>query len=176
MINISLNNPILIVSVTIFILLIALFLFFIIRKIKAKKNIINKLNELNIGIVDVKKEKSFDIKITTKNKVILAKIIYHFNKAEINVNSKNYWQINRGVVSSRKKGEKMKNVYSLLQYDYKKNGYPKDTIRLHIIYPSSVRLIKVLNECEMAFINENTDIYGTRIIPFNEIDNIKNII
>lgn len=176
MINVSLNNPILIVASIVFILFIGLLLFFVYRKFKANKIIVKKLNELNIGTIETNKDKTFDLKITTENKVILVKIIYHFNKAEINVNSKNYWQINRGVVSSRKKGEKMKNVYSLLQYDYKKNGYPKDTIRLHIIYPSSVRLIKVLNECEMAFINEKTDIYGTRIIPFNEIDNILNII
>ena len=104
------------------------------------------------------------------DKKYLIKMIYHPKSYEININSKKYWQVNRGIVSSRKSGEQMKKVYDLINFDLKENEYPKNTIKLYVIYPFSKRLLKVINECEMIFIKPNTDIYGCRIINYNSLE------
>lgn len=123
--------------------------------------------------VKMKKLKAFDFEMNYNNKTFLIKMIYHPKKHEINVNSPNYWQVNRGTVSSRKSGEQMKNVYDLLKYKPLENGYPKNTVRLYVIYPNSRSLMKVINECEMKFIKPETDIYGCRINNYTDLkDNI----
>ena len=123
------------------------------------------------GLENVKrmKLKAFDFEMLYNNKIFLIKMIYHPSRHEINVNSKDYWQINRGVVSSRKSGEQMKGVYDLINYNLADNGYPKNTIKLYVIYPSSKRMMKVINECEMKFIKPEMDIYGCRINNYTDL-------
>lgn len=147
-------------------------------KKKALKNLNLTLTEIaganNVKKID--KNKAFDYEIDYNNKKYLIKMIYHPSRCEINVNSANYWQINRGIVSSRKSGEQMKGVYDLLKYKPSDNGYAKNTIKLYVIYPYSNRMMKVINECEMVFIKPNTDIYGTRLINYKNLkEDIKNI-
>lgn len=128
--------------------------------------LIDIANEVNIKQV---KSKAFDYEVKYNNKIYLVKMIYHPACYEINVNSKDYWQVNKGAVSSRKSGEKMEKVYDLINFDAQKNGYPKDTIKLYVIYPLSTTLMKVLNECEYEFITPKTDIYGCKMTNFNSL-------
>ena len=93
-------------------------------------------------------------------------MIYNPGRHEINVNAKDYWQINKGVVSSRKSGEQMKNVYDLINFKIDGEKYKKNTIKLYVIYPDSIGLMKVLNECEMQFVKPKTDIYGTKMTKY----------
>ena len=160
------------------IVIIFILLALILRKRLAKKNVYEKLCQYYKRTNVIKsKNKAYDFLIELENKKILFKIIYNFDCAEINVNSKDFWQINRGAVSSRKKGEKMKNVYDLIEFDLKKNGFSKETLKIHVIYPNTKHLLKVLNECEMLVGDENTDFYGSRIINYNtihkQLNNIK---
>ena len=143
-------------------------------KNKAYKNLYNTLVEI-AGVTNIKKikTKAFDFEMKYNNKTFLVKMIYHPHKHEINVNSKSYWQINRGVVSSRKSGEKMNGVYDLINYNHLANGYGKNTVKLYVIYPLAKRMMKVINECEMKFIQPETDIYGCKIN--NYIDLKQNI-
>ena len=147
----------------------------IIRQLNIKKarnltqqKLINIAGESNVK--RVLKNKTFDFEVTYKNKIYLIKMIYHPSRAEINVNSKRYWQINKGSVSSRKSGEQMKGVYDLINFNLIENNYPKNTVKLYVIYPDSKVLLKVLNECEMEIIKPNTDIYGTKINRFIELE------
>ena len=147
-------------------------------KKKALKNLNLSLEEI-AGATNVKrvlKNKSFDFEMDYNNKKFLIKLIHHPSKCEININSANYWQINRGIVSSRKSGEQMKGVYDLLKFKLTDNGYAKNTVKLYVIYPYSNRLMKVINECEMVFIKPNVDIYGCRVINYKDIkEDIKSL-
>ena len=96
-------------------------------------------------------------------------MIYHPACYEINVNAKDYFQVNRGAVSSRKSGEKMDNVYDLINFNLEENNYPKNTVKLYVVYPYSKTLLKVLNECEYQFIKHSTNIYGCKMINFTEL-------
>lgn len=140
-------------------------------KNKAYNKLYSKLVDIT-GIENIKRgtSKAFDYEINHNDKIYLIKMIYHPRSYEININSKNYWQVNRGVVSSRKTGEQMKKVYDLIEFDLKENNYPKNTVKLYVIYPYSKRLLKVINECEMVFIKPNTDIYGCKVVNFTTLE------
>jgi hypothetical protein len=140
-------------------------------KNKAYNRLYSKLIDI-AGIDNIKniKSKAFDYEMLIDGRIYLIKMIYHPNKYEININSRKYWQVNRGIVSSRKSGEQMLKVYDLINFDLKENNYPKNTIKLYVIYPFSKRLLKVINECEMIFIKPNVDIYGCHIVNFNTLE------
>ena len=132
----------------------------VLMKKNANKKIINLLKN-NGYMIEEGMKPYYDIKAIKDDKISFIKVIYNFKKNEINVNSKKYFQLNSGVVSSRKKGKKLEKVYDLIEM--KVNDTEE---KIYLVYPSSSRLLKVLNECEMQFIDENTDIYGTKMIEF----------
>ena len=116
-------------------------------KNKAYKNLNSKLVSI-VGEDNIKRVncKAFDYQVEHNNKTYLIKLIYHPRCYEININSRRYWQVNRGIVSSRKSGEQMSKVYDLIEFDLKANNYPKNTVKLYVIYPCSKRLLKVRSE------------------------------
>jgi putative pyruvate formate lyase activating enzyme len=68
-------------------------------------------------------------------------------------NAKDYFQVNRGTVSSRKSGEKMNNVYDLINFNLEENNYPKNTVKLYVVYPYSSTLLKVLMNVNINLLN-----------------------
>lgn len=151
-----------------------LILFYVFITIKNKKKAYTNLHQKLLTFTDkvevVSNNPAFDFKMDYNNKLFLIKLIYNPSCYEININAKHYWQMNEGVVSSRKKGEQMKGVYDLTFFDLKANNYPTDTVKLYVIYPDSSRLMKVINECEMVMIGPNVDIYGCRVERYNKLD------
>ena len=55
-----------------------------------------------------------------------------------------------------------------MRMDIKNEG--KEIKKLFIIYPNSRALLKVINECEMVFIDPKTDIYGSTIITYRQLE------
>ena len=158
--------------ITITVIILTILIIKQIRRKKAHENLFNKLCNI-AGADNVKlviKNKAFNFEMFYNERIYLVKLIYHPSKAEINVNNKLYWQINKGVVSSRKTGEKMEKVYDLILFDLEKNNFPLNTIKLYVIYPNSVTLLKVLNECEMEFISPKTNIYGCRMLRYTDLE------
>jgi hypothetical protein len=150
--------------------IIAIVIYKKIKKSMAYKSLFNTLIEIaNLDNVKCIKSKAFDYEVKYCNKTYLIKMIYHPNAYEINVNSRDYWQVNKGAVSSRKSGEKMDKVYDLINYEPQKNGYPEDTIKLYVIYPFSSTLMKVINECEYEFVKPTTNIYGCKMTNFTKL-------
>ena len=154
---------------------IAIVLFFAILNIFKKKKALDEVKQTLIEIAGESSvvkidSKAFDFEMDYNNKKFLIKMIYHPTRNEININSKDYWQVNEGTVSSRKSGTQMQGVYDLVNFDLASNGYNKnDTQKLYVIYPSSRVLLKVINECEMEFIKPETDIYGCKVNNFTDL-------
>lgn len=142
----------------------------IVKKRNAYKNVRSILLQI-AGFENVKlsNNKAFDYEMNYNDKIYLVKLIYNPKEYEINVNSKNYWQINKGIVSSRKTGEKLEGVYDLINFNVKENCYEGKVVKLYVIYPNSKSLLKVINECEMEFIKPKTDIYGCKITTYYNI-------
>ena len=157
--------------ILILLVVIAIIVYRILNKRKAYLIVYNTL--IDIASIDnviwKKKCKDFDYEVKYNDKIYLIKMIYHPACYEINVNSKDYLQVNVGAVSSRKSGEKMNNVYDLINFNLEENNYPKNTVKLYVIYPYSKTLLKVLNECEYQFIKPKTNIYGTKVTNFTEL-------
>ena len=142
----------------------------VLKKKKAYNNLYNALCELaGENNVTKIKSKAFDYEMLYNNKTFLVKLIYNPGKHEININSKDYWQLNKGVVASRKSGTQIKNVYDLINFKIDGVNYKKNTIKLYVIYPDSRSLMKVINECEMEFVKPKTDIYGTKMTKFTNL-------
>lgn len=155
---------------SILLIVVAFIVFLLIyRKIKSKNDCFNKLKAFYKN-VEITKRKEFDFIASDGDCYYLFKIIRNFSNAEINVNSKLYWQINHGAVSSRKSGEKMNNVYDLICFDESSLKLDKKVIKVHIIYPNASRIMKVLNECEMKMVTPKLDIYGTRIVKYINLE------
>ena len=151
------------------VLIISIIIYNIMRKKLALKKIKETLEQCLCEVEEVKKNKAFDFIAKKNGKTYLVKTVFFFCQDEINVNSKDYWQANHGAVSSRKKGEKVPNVYDLVNYDLKLNGYVENTIKLYVIYPQATTLMKVINECEMVMIKPNVDCHGAKLTNFTNL-------
>jgi len=148
--------------IILFNIFLGLTVFFITNSIISRNKIKNLLKEKLSNLESSKG--MYDFKGTKSGKTYLIKIINNYSCAEININSKNYFQINLGAVSSRKSGKKIERVYDLIN-----STDSDDIVKVYLIYPNSLQLMKVLNECEMKIINGNDIVYGCRFITFDEL-------
>ena len=142
-------------------IIVMYFLIKFLIKVSTLKKIENKFIELGFNVKKGNKWE-YDFILEKNNKIKYVKVIFNYFKHEINVNSRDYFQRNKGVVASRKKGARIEKIYGLIEMNTKDE-------RIYLIYPSSVRLMKVINECEMVFIDKNTDIYGTKMLEFTKV-------
>lgn len=138
------------------------------RKSTAKKTIINELNLY--GQTKENKKQIYDYLVDTEFCNYYVKVIYNFRNLEIALNSKNHWQLNDKVVSSKKSGTKIEGIYDLV--NAKDLCADKPFKKIYLVYPSSKILVKAVNESELAFIHPNMDCYGVNIVKFNELDEI----
>jgi hypothetical protein len=70
-----------------------------------------------------------------------------------------------------KKEEEM--TFSDLELDIEGKKEEKQymkNIKMYIVYPNARSLLMYINECEMKFVNPNTDVYGTRVVTFQELE------
>ncbi len=150
-------------------LIILIFVVFVFatRKNKAKKEIYNELIQLG----EVKEgNKIYDYELISNDNYYLIKIIYNFDKLEISINNKNYWQVNDKIVSSKKGGAKLNDIYDLINETVDEK-YKK----IYIIYPDAKAIIKALNESELVFVNPTTNCYGVNVLKYNDIKEIINL-
>lgn len=154
--------PIIIIAIIVFVTLT------IKRKINAKKEILEELNKL--GKTKEIKGKVYDYEVDTKECIYLIKVIYNFQKLEISINNKNYWQLNDTVVASKKSGTKIEGIYDLINNDT--FSFNKPHKKVYVVYPSSRVLVKAVNESELTFITPEMDCYGVNVVKFDEIKEI----
>ena len=139
---------------------------------KRKKDCFNLLNK----VCDSKENKNYklelsnhpayDYYIENDNYKYFVKLIINTNNQEICVNNAIKWQLRNGL---HDKGLRfVEGVESLMRMDINPNG--KEVKKLFIIYPNSRALLKVINECEMIFVNPKTDIYGANIITYKQLE------
>lgn len=135
----------------------------IIRKIKAKEMIYNKLSL--IGPTKINKSKVYDYEVEYNKTKHLIKVIYNFNNYEITINSKNNWILNDKDVRSKKTGTKLTNIYDLVNDDNSIGN------KIYLVYPASRVLMLSVNESELAFIYPTMNCYGVNLVNFDEVQN-----
>lgn len=139
---------------------------------KRKKDCFNLLNKVcnSKETKDYRLEYStnpaYDYYIENDNHRYFIKLINNPNNQEICVNNAIKWQLRNGL---HEKGFRfVEGVEQLMRMDVKNNG--KEIHKLFIIYPNSRALLKVINECEMVFVDPTTDIYGAKIITYKQLE------
>ena len=109
---------------------------------------------------------AYDYHIENEEYRYLIKLIVNPNCQEICVNNAIKWQLRNGLHD--KDIRFVEGVELLMRMDIKNDG--KKVRKLFVIYPNSRALLKVINECEMIFVNPKTDIYGANIITFKQLE------
>lgn len=145
-------------------------------------------------------EAEYDYQLKTNKTVYYFKVIPNFDSEEITINNSVKWQlrksfndetmrfvpdvegfmryeipsdleINDAPKKKAKKEEEM--TFSDLELDIEGKKEEKQymkNIKMYIVYPNARSLLMYINECEMKFVNPNTDVYGTRVVTFQELE------
>ena len=146
---------------------------------KRKKDCFNILNKIcqkkvkdNYKLELVNNNLAYDYFIETENYKYYIKLINNPNNQEICVNNAIKWQLRSG--PHDKEMRFVEGVEHLMRMDIKRDQ--KISRKVFIIYPNSKALFKVINECEMIFVNPDTDIYGANIITYKQLEDNYNLI
>ena len=116
---------------------------------------------------------AYDYILKTANYDYYIKVVPNFNNDEICVNNSVKWQTRKSYKDEHQRF--VRDIDLLMRLDLKPEDgrIPK---KLYIIYPDARSLLKFINECEMEFVHYHTDIYGARIITYNDLKDHINLI
>lgn len=158
-------------------LIISIFIFYSIRK-RYKKNrmyydvkvIFDKLIKQNVNITyERKNNQEYDFILTTTKYLYYVKLIPNFYNEDICINSELKWTFGKSLSNEKKKDIKINEGLVRLDLIKEKNG--KKPRKLFIVYPDAKTLLMVVNECEYEFVNNDSDVYGSKIITYTNLKN-----
>lgn len=167
------------------VIILIIFISILVKKINKKRyknmfqNIETLLNKIvnqdpensNLNKIEYPNKKApklpYDYILDTKDYKYYVKVVPNFGGYEICVNNSVKWQIRKTF-----NDESMNFVPEI--EELMRMELPKDDARvprkLYIIYPNARSLLRYINECEMVFVHPNTDVYGTNIMTYNDLE------
>lgn len=155
-------------------LVILCIFFYIYKNYKIKKNVfakISKLAELNNYNITKSNDKISDFILENDNDIIFIKYINIPKNSSITVNSKSTWCLRYGGGSREGRSypnkEYLTDLTPFLNKEYNCN---KKVRKVTLIYPSTEKLLKYINESEIITLKQSDIVYGTQIILFCNID------
>lgn len=110
-------------------------------------------------------EPTHDYLFETPNYTYYIKVVSNLNNAEICVNNAVKWQLRRSINDDAMRF--VEGIEPLMRMELAASSKPNK--KLYIVYPNARSLLKYINECEMVFVKNNTDVYGTNIITYAEL-------
>ena len=111
----------------------------------------------------------YDIDLTISNKKYVIKIIIIPEYSEVQINSKETWEVKYGAGNTPGKAQPH-NRYLNEVSTFQKTNFPDKSIKLILFSPKPKKIVKYINECEIVFVNPSTDVYGSRIITDDNFD------
>ena len=120
-----------------------------------KAKISHEFKTLNNDIYDI------DLKINDNKYVIKIVIVPEYS--EIQINSKETWEVKYGAGNTPGKVQPHKRYLNEIS-TFQKTSFPNGEIKLILFSPKPKKIVKYINECEIVFVNPSTDVYGSRII------------
>lgn len=162
--------------IIIVIVLIILFTINIVKKEKTKvselNDFYNQLHKLNYEIIECQKE-CYDLEIKNKNITFIVKLITIPEFAEIQINNQTTWEIKYGagnkIGKSQPYSKYLKNINDFMNFPVNNN----QQIKVVIVSPTPKKIVKYINECEIEFVTPYTNVYGTRIISYKNLELFK---
>lgn len=107
------------------------------------------------------KKEVYDLYFEGDESIYYVKVLDKLTGKEVCINNALKWQIREyGLEQSM---HFVEGIEGLMRMDWTPNS-SKRQHKLFLIYPNARALLKVINECEMAFIYPDTDVYGTQVI------------
>lgn len=164
-----------IIIVIILIILIILFTINIVKKEKTKvselNDFFNQLHKLNYEIIECQKE-CYYLEVKNKNITFIIKLITIPEFAEIQINNQTTWEIKYGAGSKIGKSQPyskyLKNINDFMNFPVN-----NQQIKVVIVSPAPKKIVKYINECEIEFVTPYTNVYGTRLISYKNLDLFK---
>ena len=109
----------------------------------------------------------YDFTLETPTIKYYFKLIANYQEYEITINNSIKWQIRRSYTDESL--NYAPGVEDFMRLDIP-NDNGKENKKVYVIYPNSRSLLKYVNECEMEFITPDTDIYGSKVITYNALN------
>jgi len=169
----TLKYIIIVIAIIVFLLITIGIVFSIISKKQTKKmnEDIQKLledakNSTNGELLHEAKDE-YDYILKTTKYYYYIKIIPNFSNQEITINNATKWQLRRTINDTSLRY--VENVEPLMRMDVSTTVENRETIKLYIIYPTAKTLLRYINECEMEFVSHKTDVYGTKVVTYNNL-------
>lgn len=169
------------IGLGILVLLIVIYVVFItIFNKKRLTSMNNSINQLFEGYLKENPEfkfesvskREFDYIFETFNYIYYIKIVPNFNNQEITVNNSVKWQLRKSFNDESLRF--VEGIEPLMRMDITQGN--KKIKKLYIVYPNARSLLKYINECEMEFVHADTDVYGTNIITYVNLNENRDLL
>lgn len=158
--------PYLIITVVLVIIAISIIksILPVIRRNKLIEKLENYLKRTNKEYkFKVLKNDIYDIDLVINENNFVIKIVIVPEYSEIQINSKETWEVKYGAGNTPGKVQPHKRYLNEVS-SFQKTNFPDNKIKLILISPKPKKIVKYINECEIVFVNPSTDVYGSRII------------
>ena len=161
------------IAFVIFLIFAIIFIYTKRQQIKCRNNITKLFTKAceNKGISEYKfehvKKDIYDFYFENDSHIYYIKIINNPGNHEICINNAIKWQL-RILGDTNGKINFIENVEGLMRLDL--NNKEKKEHKLYIVYPNTRALLKVINECEMVFVNPDNDVYGSTVITYKKLE------
>lgn len=128
----------------------------------------SKKIEERLGLqVSSSKSKFFNFIIEKEDKVFLLKVVPFNSSNELIVTSKYYFCIANESFSRNTKPNTIKRMKEFMDLSYETD---KKVIKVLVLNPSALRIIKYINECDAVKVMPTDDIYGVRIVSLTNLE------
>ena len=160
------------------ILFTAFLIYLFYRHQKMYENILNLLANIakENKIINYKlrrvKRKPYDIYYETITHIYNIKVLANYKNQELFLKDKTNWQFIDHVEDLKHTEIK---IAEFINLDSKNQG-KKDIIKMILIYPNAKAIISFINQCELNFVYDDKEIYGTKIVTYENLYNRHNII
>lgn len=136
----------------------------IIKRKKLIEKLENYLKKVNINHeFKVLNHDIYDIDLSINNKKYVIKIVIVPEYSEIQINSKETWEVKYGAGNNPGKIQPHKRYLNEIS-TFQKTNFPNGEIKLILFSPKPKKIVKYINECEIVFVNSSTDVYGSKVI------------
>lgn len=136
----------------------------IIKRKKLIEKLENYLKKVNINHeFKVLNHDIYDIDLSINNKKYVIKIVIVPEYSEIQINSKETWEVKYGAGNTPGKIQPHKRYLNEIS-TFQKTNFPNGEIKLILFSPKPKKIVKYINECEIVFVNSSTDVYGSKVI------------
>lgn len=114
------------------------------------------------------KGKSHDYELSAKNGKLLIKTVTVPANSSLTINSRNTWCLRYGGSAYHGGYRNMKYLKNLIPFLEAKHD---DASKIILVYPSTNKIQRYLNESEIAIVNLGEKVYDYRVITFAELEN-----